>query len=338
MTGAPRLGPRILEEDTPVKRTPVASRALALLPAALLAIPLLAGCATGTSASEALPDGCVAPGSASDSIKVTGDFGGDLNLATQTPIAADGFQRTVLDTGEGEEIAEGDTFVGHLNIFVGSTGEPYAQEATRHVLDSEGLAPWYFDTMTCASGGDRIASTVPAVDMLGEGGGLPAGIADDDTMIVVVDLRAVLSEGEGRAVGSAQEVPASFPQVTLAEDGAPTVTIPAGVSGLAEFAATPSIVGSGARVEDGQTVLVHSQGLIARTGEVFEQSWGGAAISFPLDEVIPGFRDGLVGQTVGSQVVIIVPPGTGYSAEDLELMGYQATDVMVYVVDILDAG
>lgn len=321
-----------------MKRTPVAIRALALFPAALFALPLLVGCATGTSTVEALPGGCAAPGSASDSIEVTGQFGGDLKLETPVPISADGFQRTVLDAGGGKPIAEGDTFVGHLNIFAGSTGEPYAQEATRHVFDGEGLAPWYFDMMACASGGDRIASTVPAVDMLGEGGGAPAGIADNDTMIVVVDLRSVLSAGEGRALGSAQEVPANFPQVILSEHGAPAVTIPGEVSGQADFAVTPSIVGSGAKVEEDQTVLVHYQGLIARTGEVFEQSFGGSAVSFPLDEVTRGFRDGIVGQTIGSQVVIIVPPGTGYSAADLELMGYQATDVMVYVVDILDAG
>lgn len=321
-----------------MKRTPVAIRTFALLPTAVLALPLLAGCATVSSASEPLPGECAVAGSASDSIEVRGDFGSNLTLETETPIQAEALQRTVLESGEGTVIAEGDTFVGHLNIFAGSNGEPYAQEATRHVLDSEGLATWYFDTIKCAGAGDRIASTVPALDMLGEGGGAAAGIADEDTMIVVVDLRAVLSAGAGRAVGSAQELPADFPQVTLTENGAPTVTIPAEVAGQAEFAVAASILGNGAEVEVGQTVLVQYQSLIARTGEVFEDSWGGEAVSFPLDEVIPGFRDGLVGQTVGSQVVIIVPPGSGYAEEDLEFMGLQATDVMVYVVDILDAG
>lgn len=316
----------------------IPARWLVAAPAALLVVPLLAGCSAGTAPDAATEAGCVAPGSASESIRVAGDFGENLDLTSPVPVRADRVERSVLEAGEGAQIAEGDTFVGHLNIFVGSTGDPYSQDGTRQVLDPAALAPWYFDLVRCSHAGDRVAGTVPAIDLLGEGGGEASGIADDDTMVVVVDLRAVLSPGAGRATGNAQALPAGFPTITLSDTGEPTIELPAELASATEFRAAASIVGDGAPVVAEDTVLVHVRGLIARTGEAFEESWGGAPISYPLDRVPAGLRDGLVGQTVGSQVVIIVPPGSGYTGEELEMLGYQPTDVIVYVVDILAAG
>ena len=319
-----------------MKNAPVALRALALLPAALLLAPLLAACTT--QAVPASADGCVAPGSASEAISVSGEFGAALELDAATPITSDALQRSVLQAGAGETIAAGDVFVGRLNIFVGSTGDPYAQDPTRMVFDTQELAPWYFDTIRCGHAGERIASVVPAVDMLGEGGGAPAGIADDDTMVVVVDLRAVLSAGSGQAEGAPQELPAGIPGLVLDADGAPAATLGPEVAAATEPAAAAAIVGTGARVRATDTVLVHSRTVIARTGEIVEDTWGTGPISLPLPEALPGLRDGIVGQTVGSRLVIVLPPGAGYTPTDLEALGYQANDVMVSVVDLLDAG
>lgn len=319
-----------------MKNAPVALRALALLPAAVLLAPLLAACTAQIAPASA--DGCIAPGGASEAISVSGDFGTVLELDSATPIASDALQRSVLQAGAGEPVAAGDVFVGRLNIFVGSTGDPYAQDPTRMVFDAEALAPWYFDTIRCGRAGDRIASVVPAVDMLGEGGGAPAGIADDDTMVVVVDLRAVLSAGEGQAAGTPQELPPGLPGLVLDADGAPTATLGPEVAATTEPAAAAAIVGTGARVRVDDTVLMHTRTVIARTGEIVEDTWGTEPISLPLAEALPGLRDGIAGQTVGSRLVIVLPPGAGYSPADLEALGYQAGDVMVSVVDILDAG
>lgn len=322
-----------------MKTVPGASRARALAIIALLTVPLLAGCAEADPGVIAyLPDGCVAPGSASDGVEVTGEFGDNLELQRSGGPQSSALQRTVLQAGGGEAIAEGATFVGQLNIFVGDTGEPYSQERTRSVFDRTQLAPWYFDTIRCATAGDRIASTLPASELLGPGVGGDLGIADDAKMVVVVDLRAVLSSEAGRAAGTPGELPAGFPQIALDPAGAPSVTIPGELASATEFAVAPSIVGAGEPVAADQAVLVQYQAYVVRTGEAFEQTWGGAPVSLPLDEVNQGLRNGIVGQPVGSQVVIIVPPGAGYSAQELEQLGYQADDVIVYVVDILDAG
>ena len=52
--------------------------------------------------------------------------------------------------------------------------------------------------------------------------------------------------------------------------------------------------------------------------------------------VIPGWDKGLVGKTVGSRVLLVVPPADGYA--DQVQGQIPANSTLVFVVDILDAG
>ena len=48
-------------------------------------------------------------------------------------------------------------------------------------------------------------------------------------------------------------------------------------------------------------------------GTVFDSSWDkGAPTQFATTDVVPGFKQALEGQTVGSQVVAVIPPADGY--------------------------
>ncbi len=53
--------------------------------------------------------------------------------------------------------------------------------------------------------------------------------------------------------------------------------------------------------------------------------------------MIPGWDKGLVGQKVGSQVLLVIPPAEGYGAAGAPNAGISGTDTLVFVVDILDA-
>ena len=87
----------------------------------------------------------------------------------------------------------------------------------------------------------------------------------------------------------------------------------------------------------GDVVVVHYHGVNWNTGEVFDSSWSrGEPSSFPTEGVIPGFRDGLVDQTVGSRVIIVIPPELGYGPSGGTGDGsIGAEDTIVFVVDIL---
>jgi len=53
--------------------------------------------------------------------------------------------------------------------------------------------------------------------------------------------------------------------------------------------------------------------------------------------VIPGWDTGLAGQTVGSRVMLVIPPKDGYGKAGASQAGINGTDTLVYVVDILGA-
>ena len=54
-------------------------------------------------------------------------------------------------------------------------------------------------------------------------------------------------------------------------------------------------------------------------------------------QVIKGWDTGLVGQTVGSRVLLVVPPADGYGSAGSAQAGINGTDTLVFVVDILAA-
>jgi peptidylprolyl isomerase len=70
---------------------------------------------------------------------------------------------------------------------------------------------------------------------------------------------------------------------------------------------------------------------------IFDNSYDrGEPVGFPvgIGQLIPGWDEGLVGQTVGSRVLLSVPPEMGYGTQE----GHDlAEDTLVFVVDIIDA-
>jgi peptidylprolyl isomerase len=95
--------------------------------------------------------------------------------------------------------------------------------------------------------------------------------------------------------------------------------------------------GDGAVVEKGQKIDVNYHGQIWG-GDVFDSSFArGSSICFPIGVggVIKGWDDTLVGQKIGSRVVISIPPEFGYGARGVPQAGIGGTDTLVFVVDIL---
>jgi peptidylprolyl isomerase len=109
---------------------------------------------------------------------------------------------------------------------------------------------------------------------------------------------------------------------------------------LFELVAQPLIKGTGPEVTAGQNLTVHYTGVIWDTGKQFDSSWDrGEPSDFQIGtgNVIQGWDTGLVGQTVGSQVLLVVPPEQGYGSQGSKDAGISGTDTLVFVVDILDA-
>ena len=101
----------------------------------------------------------------------------------------------------------------------------------------------------------------------------------------------------------------------LAPSGQPGIQIPTS-DAPTEFQKSTLIKGAGETIAVGDTVVVHYTGWTWE-GTQFDSSWEkGAPASFPvsIDSLIEGFVETLEGETVGSQVIAVIPPEMGYGA------------------------
>ena len=81
-------------------------------------------------------------------------------------------------------------------------------------------------------------------------------------------------------------------------------------------------------------------GVIWRTKKVFDSSWSRKqpyTTEIGVGQVIKGWDTGLVGQTVGSRVLLVIPPADGYGSAGSSAAGIKGTDTLVFVVDIIAA-
>jgi FKBP-type peptidyl-prolyl cis-trans isomerase len=73
------------------------------------------------------------------------------------------------------------------------------------------------------------------------------------------------------------------------------------------------VPGTGEEVKSGATVTAHYTGAYASTGEIFQSSHdSGSPIPFSLDEVIPGWTEGVPGMKVGGTRRLVIPGSKAY--------------------------
>ncbi|MDP1820422.1 MAG: FKBP-type peptidyl-prolyl cis-trans isomerase [Acidimicrobiales bacterium] len=277
-----------------------------------------------------------------DELTVTGPAGDKPTIEFQKPFSVDESRCQILTEGDGEAAGEGDTVVFDFVFVIGRDGKEYGtsysiEESASVTLDDQ-LLRGVRRGLTGSKAGSRVIVAMTPEDGYGLRGGDPAqGLAEDDTLIFVADVHEIRRPLE-RAEGDAVTPPAGLPTVVLGADGEPAITVTPGEP-PAQLVVQPLIEGDGAVVKAGQTLTVHYTGVLYGTGEVFDTSWDGAPANFPIGTggVIAGWDKGLVGQKVGSQILLVVPPGEGYGAGGQPDAGISGTDTLVFVVDILDA-
>ena len=97
--------------------------------------------------------------------------------------------------------------------------------------------------------------------------------------------------------------------------------------------------GSGSVVEAGDTIVCNYLGQVWN-GNVFDNSYDrGAPLDFAIGVgmVIAGWDDGLVGQKVGSRVLLSIPSHLAYGPAGVPQAGIKGGDTLVFVTDILEA-
>jgi peptidylprolyl isomerase len=102
----------------------------------------------------------------------------------------------------------------------------------------------------------------------------------------------------------------------------------------AELVTQDVVVGSGPAATAADTVAVQYSGTLYADGTLFDSSWSrGQPATFPLNQVVPGFAQGIEGMQVGGRRVIVIPPDLGYGAETRDPIPGGST--LVFVVDLV---
>lgn len=167
-------------------------------------------------------------------------------------------------------------------------------------------------------------------------------------MVVVAALitaaAACSSASRGTSAGSQsprQSTPAADASsgVTVTGDfgSTPTVTIP-DTQAPAKLTEKTLAQGNGAAVAAGDTLVANYVGETWVNEKVFDSSFSrGEPAGFVIGkgQVIPGWDKTLVGQKLGSRVLLTIPPADGYGAGGNSQAGISGTDTLVFVVDLV---
>ncbi|MGV3758625.1 MAG: FKBP-type peptidyl-prolyl cis-trans isomerase [Actinomycetota bacterium] len=269
-----------------------------------------------------------------------GEEGAAPTLVFDQPFAVSTTVRRVLEPGSGDAAADGSTVVFDFVFVNGRDGaevsSSYGIEPATVTVDGNLLAGVRIGLTGAQAGEQALVAIAPADGFAGQGDDEETGVREDDTLLLFIDVQEVRTPLQ-RAEGEPVEPVDGLPAVELDEDGKPTITVPDGEPPT-ELVAQPLIEGEGAVVEAGQQLTVHYTGVLWDGGEQFDSSWDrGSPATFPIGTggVIDGWDEGLVGRTIGSQVLLVIPPDKGYGDAGQGSIPGGAT--LVFVVDILDA-
>ena len=328
-------------------------RPVLLLAAACLPVVLLSAC--GKSDAGAPPATTTGTGSAtatgtpsatstwSGSLpSVSGGFGQQTTVTIPKGAPPGDLQVKVLKQGDGATLQKGDLAVVD---YVGAIW------ASGHVFDSSfkhggpvgfpigvgQVIPGWDHSLVGQKVGSRILMVLPPSEGYGSAGASQVGITGTDTLVFAVDILGAHAGDESASGKATPPGDDGVPGVTVTP-GKPTITIPPG-SPPNKLIVYPVITGDGPKVRKGDTIVVQYVGVVWNGGKQFDATWDRnepVALTIGAGQVIKGWDQGLVGQTVGSRVVLVLPPAYAYGSKGNPPQ-IQPTDTIVFAVDILAA-
>jgi hypothetical protein len=273
-----------------------------------------------------------------DLVSVSGQVGSTpSSVSVRAPFSTETTTTATLEAGTGPEIVEENQAVLlDVTLLSGQTGESVV--STRYsddVAQVPSLAvlaqtfPVLPAAVQCATEGSRLAIGL-APDDIAEAALPGIGLEAGESAMLVVDVRKVYLP---RADGADQYTEShGLPTVVRAPDGRPGVIVP-DAPAPEELVVQTLKRGDGPEITGEVPVRVNYTGVVWDTKDVFDSTWDAEPTSLSLDRVVPGFAAALDGQTVGSQVLVVIPPDQGYG--DQAQAPVPAGSTLVFVVDVL---
>lgn len=292
---------------------------------------------TGCSSSVTLACEAAGGGEQVESIEVSTEPLTKPTVSFASPISADSIQSRIVFEGDGNVFTGRNLIEFEFAGYNGGTGE-LLQETE---FDGKNPSPGFFgpdsvpnfcSALAGAKEGSRVVAIFPPKDAHDGRGVESLGIGPNDSFVFIFDLTRVYIE---KAEGSAVAPEAGLPAVVTTPEGIPGITIP-NTAAPVDLRLAQLIKGAGETVKAGDNVTMHYSGFLWADGSKFDSSWDKktpAQLVVSQGQLIDGFVSAVVGQTVGSRVVVVIPPSLGYGEKASETI--PANSTLVFVIDIL---
>jgi FKBP-type peptidyl-prolyl cis-trans isomerase len=319
-------------------------RLLAITVIPLLACLVIAGCGSSSKPSASASSSSAASSNANASVKVTGAFGTTPTVSIPKLSPDNKLAVKTVIQGTGPTVTKTDAMAANFVLYFwqGKSSSLKANTFTSNPTVIGGtMLPGLETALVGQKVGSRVLAVIPPADGYGSAGNSELGITGSTTLVFVIDVMKSYPDTASATGTQESDGGGSLPTVTAHPGSAPTITVPANKP-PSSLVTTTIIKGTGPKLVKGEYVVAQYTGYIWRTKKVFDSSWSsGSPFGFVIganpEQVITGWDTGLAGQTVGSRVMLVIPPKDAYGSTGASQAGITGTDTLVFVVDIIDA-
>ena len=320
-------------------------RFLALIAIALLGGAVLAGCGSSSSSSKSSSSSSSSSSvGANSSVTATGAFGKAPTVSIPKAKAGTKLAVKTVIQGTGTTLTKADAMAANFVLYFwsGTTSSLKANTFTSNPTVIGGtMLPGLETALIGQKVGSRVLAVIPPADGYGTSGNSQLGITGSTTLVFVIDVLKSYADTASASGTQVSNGGGDLPTGSAKAASAPTLTF-SSTKAPSGLVAKTLIKGNGPKVVKGEYVIAQYSGYIWRTKAVFGSSWSsgspfGFLIGASPEQVIPGWDKGLEGQTVGSRVMLSIPPADGYGSAGNSDAGIKGTDSLVFVVDIIDA-
>ena len=327
-------------------------RFLALIAIPLLACVALAGCGSSSKSSASSSASASASGSvasvsgsgANTSVTAAGTFGTPPKVTIPKALPGSDLTVKTLIQGTGPALTKADALAANFVLYFwqGKSSSLKASTYTSSPTVIGGqMLPGLESALVGKKVGSRVLAVIPPSQGYGTSGNSQIGVTGSTWLVFVIDVLKSYANTAGATGTQVSNGGGSLPTVSAKSGVAPSVSFPS-ASPPSALVTKTLVKGNGPKVAKGEYVIAQYAGYIWRTKKVFGSSWSsgspfGFVIGASPEQVIPGWDKGLTGQTVGSRVLLSVPPAQGYGSAGASQAGIKGNDTLVFVVDIIDA-
>lgn len=247
--------------------------------------------------------GCAHEPAADATVAVAGELGSAplVTFATPYPLAEQSVE--VVVTGDGPALGTGDVALLLVSGFAGDDGRSLGEVARPRVVELNESSTDLYDALVGVTVGSRVVITRPV-----------SSDTSDYMEIVVIDVMPLTVTGMDV---TAVQLPEG---IEVTEDAASVPSVM--VDGAAEpetLGVYALVKGSGAQVLPNDTVYGQYTVWAWDDGSIYDSTWqeGGAPAAVDLSDAWEGLADGLADQTVGSRLLLLIPPDLGIGSDSL---------------------